>query len=56
MIDADARVLEPDRRVIPGLFAAGEGAGPVFFHDYIGGGALTNSLVMGRVAGRSAAS
>ena len=56
MIDAEARVLEPDGRVIPGLFAAGEGAGPVFFHDYIGGGSLTNCLVMGRIAGRTAAS
>ncbi|KAA9004989.1 FAD-dependent oxidoreductase [Histidinibacterium aquaticum] len=54
MIDADARVLEPDGRVVPGLYAAGEGAGPVFFHDYIGGGALTNCLVMGRIAGRNA--
>lgn len=56
MIDAGARVLEPDERIIPGLFAAGEGAGPVFFHDYIGGGALTNCLVMGRIAGRNATS
>jgi flavocytochrome c len=55
MIDAEARVQEPDGRVIRGLFAAGEGAGPVFFHDYIGGGALTNALVMGRIAGRNAA-
>lgn len=54
MIDAGARVLEPDGRVIPGLYAAGEGAGPVFFHDYIGGGSLTNCLVMGRIAGRNA--
>lgn len=55
MIDAEARVLEADGRVIPGLYAAGEGAGPVFFHDYIGGGALTNCVVMGRIAGRNAA-
>lgn len=54
MIDARARVLEPDGRVIPGLFAAGEGAGAVFFDDYVGGGSLTNCLVMGRVAGREA--
>lgn len=55
MIDADARVLEPDGRIISGLFAAGEGAGGVFFHDYIGGGSMTNCLVMGRIAGRQAA-
>lgn len=54
MINGRAQVLEPDRRVIPGLFAAGECAGAVFHHDYIGGGALTNCLVMGRIAGREA--
>ena len=40
--------------MIPGLLAAGEGAGPVFFQDYIGGGSMTNCLVMGRIAGREA--
>ncbi len=55
MIDTSARVLEADERVIPGLFAAGEGAGHAFFNDYVGGGALTNCLVMGRIAGRRAA-
>lgn len=54
MIDATARVLEADGRVIAGLFAAGEGAGATFFHDYIGGGALTQALVTGRIAGRNA--
>ena len=56
MINDRAQVLEPDGRVIAGLFAAGEGAGHPFHHDYIGGGALTNCLVMGRIAGREAAS
>jgi flavocytochrome c len=55
MTDPSARVLEPDNRPIPGLFAAGEGAGGAFFEDYIGGGALTMCLVMGRIAGRNAA-
>ncbi len=55
MTDPTGRVLEPDNRPIPGLFAAGEGAGGAFFEDYIGGGALTMCLVMGRIAGRSAA-
>lgn len=54
MINGKAQALEADGRVIPGLFAAGECAGPVFFHDYIGGGSLTNCLVMGRIAGREA--
>lgn len=55
MIDERAQALEADGRVIPGLYAAGEGAGAPFFHDYIGGGSLTNCLVMGRIAGRQAA-
>ena len=55
MINERAQVLEADGRIIPGLFAAGEGAGHVFHHDYIGGGSLTNCLVMGRIAGREAA-
>ncbi|MDP1730803.1 MAG: FAD-dependent oxidoreductase [Devosia sp.] len=55
MINESAQALEADGRVIPGLFAAGEGAGAVFFQDYIGGGSMTNCLVMGRIAGREAA-
>lgn len=55
MINGRAQALEADGRVIPGLFAAGEGAGAVFFDDYIGGGSLANCLVMGRIAGREAA-
>jgi succinate dehydrogenase/fumarate reductase flavoprotein subunit len=53
-IDASARVLEPDGRVIPRLYAAGEGAGGLYYDDYIGGSSLANCLVMGRVAGRLA--
>ncbi len=55
MIDENAQALEHDGRPISGLYAAGEGAGAPFFEDYIGGGALTMCLVMGRIAGRSAA-
>lgn len=55
MINKRAQALEADGRIIPGLFAAGEGAGGVFFDDYIGGGSLTNCLVMGRIAGAEAA-
>jgi len=55
MINERAEVLEPDGRVIPGLYAAGEGAGGVFYDDYIGGGSLANCLVMGRIAGRESA-
>jgi succinate dehydrogenase/fumarate reductase flavoprotein subunit len=55
MIDAEAQVLEADGRVLPGLFAAGEVTGGLFFNDYIGGSALANCLVMGRRAGDRAA-
>jgi flavocytochrome c len=55
MIDTGARVLEPDGRAIPGLYAAGEGAGGLYYDDYIAGGSLANCLVMGRIAGASAA-
>ncbi len=54
MINEKAQVLEPDGRAIAGLYAAGEGAGHVYFDDYIGGGSLANCLVMGRIAGRQA--
>jgi succinate dehydrogenase/fumarate reductase flavoprotein subunit len=55
MINPDAQVLEADGRVLPGLFAAGEVTGGLFFNDYIGGSALANCLVMGRRAGKRAA-
>lgn len=54
-INTSAQVLEADGRVIRGLYAAGEGAGAVFFDDYIAGGSLANGLVMGRIAGAEAA-
>jgi succinate dehydrogenase/fumarate reductase flavoprotein subunit len=54
-INTSAQVLEADLRVIPGLYAAGEGAGGLYYDDYVGGSALANCLVMGRIAGRHAA-
>jgi succinate dehydrogenase/fumarate reductase flavoprotein subunit len=55
MINTDAQVTQTDGRVISGLYGAGENAGAVYYDDYIGGGSLTNCLVMGRIAGRHAA-
>lgn len=52
MINGKAQVLEPDGRIIAGLYAAGEGA--VFHRGYTTGGSLANCLVMGRTAGRQA--
>lgn len=52
-IDADARVLDRSNRPIPGLYAAGELVGGLFFHNYPGGSGLTSGAVFGRRAGNA---
>jgi len=42
-------------QAIPGLYAAGEMVGGLFYHNYPGGTGLTSGAVFGRIAGRSAA-
>lgn len=54
-VDTDARVLEPGGEPIPGLFAAGEMLGGLFYHNYPGGSGLAAGTVFGRRAGKSAA-
>lgn len=54
-IDTDARVLSTDYQPIPGLCAAGEMVGGLFYHNYPGGTGLMNGAVFGRRAGASAA-
>ena len=54
-IDADGRVLDRGRRPIPGLHAAGELVGGLFFHNYPGGTGLMSGAVFGRRAGHAAA-
>lgn len=54
-IDTDARVLSTDYRPIPGLSAAGEMVGGIFYDNYPGGSGLINGAVFGRRAGMSAA-
>jgi tricarballylate dehydrogenase len=54
VIDARARVVSTAGQVIAGLYAVGEMAGCLFHHDYLGGGALSHCLTIGRVAGRDA--
>ena len=54
-IDADARVMDQDLRPVPGLYAAGELVGGVFFFNYPGGTGLLNGAVFGRIAGTTAA-
>jgi tricarballylate dehydrogenase len=54
-IDPAARVLDTDFNPIPGLFAAGELTGGLFYFNYPGGSGLTNGAVFGRIAGTGAA-
>ncbi|TMC05491.1 MAG: FAD-dependent oxidoreductase [Chloroflexi bacterium] len=54
-VDADARVLDRQDRPIPGLTAAGELVGGLFWHNYPGGSGLSAGAVLGRRAGLSAA-
>jgi len=54
-INTDAQVLDTDGAPIPGLYAAGELVGGIFWFNYPGGTGLTNGAVFGRIAGTSAA-
>ncbi len=54
-IDTTAQVLDTEAVPIPGLYAAGELVGGLFWHNYPGGTGLTAGAVFGRIAGTSAA-
>jgi tricarballylate dehydrogenase len=54
-INNEAQVVSTDGVPIPGLFAAGELVGGIFYFNYPGGTGLTNGAVFGRIAGTSAA-
>jgi tricarballylate dehydrogenase len=54
-IDTAGRVLGEEGSPIGGLFGAGEATGGLFFSDYPGGSALLRSSLLGRTAGRAAA-
>ncbi len=54
-IDPDSgQVLDMDLEPIPGLYAAGELVGGIFYFNYPGGTGLMSGLVFGRLAGGSA--
>jgi tricarballylate dehydrogenase len=55
-INNDTAVLDTDHRPIPGLYAAGELVGGLFYFNYPGGTGLTSGAVFGRIAGAAAAS
>jgi len=54
-INTDAQVVSTDGEPIPGLYAAGELVGGIFYFNYPGGSGLTNGAVFGKIAGASAA-
>ena len=54
-IDTTAAVIGVDGEAIPGLYAAGEVTGGVHGANRIGGNAVADIIVFGRIAGQSAA-
>jgi tricarballylate dehydrogenase len=54
-ISTAGEVVDARARAIPGLFAAGEMVGGLFYFNYPGASGLTSGSVFGRLAGRSAA-
>ncbi len=54
-IDQDTHVLNSQGIVIPGLYAAGEVVGGLHAGNRLGGNAMTEFLVFGRIAGTNAA-
>jgi len=54
-INREAQVIDIEDRPIPGLYAAGEMVGGIFYFNYPGGAGLTNGAVFGRIGGRNAA-
>jgi len=53
-IDTGGRVLDSDLGAIPGLYAAGELVGGLFYFNYPGGTGLMSGAVFGRLAGDAA--
>lgn len=54
-VNNQAAVIDEEGTEIPGLFAAGELVGGLFYHNYPGGSGLMAGAVFGRIAGVSAA-
>lgn len=54
-ITPQAQVLDEEGRVMPGLYAAGEMVGSLYYGKYPGGAGLTSGSVFGRIAGSHAA-
>lgn len=54
-VNTDAQVFDIDDKPIPGLYAAGEMVGGLFYSNYPGGSGLISGSVFGRAAGAAAA-
>lgn len=52
-IDTEARVIDNNNNPIPGLFAAGEVTGGIHGANRLGGNAITDIVVFGRIAAES---
>lgn len=53
VINQDANVLDEKGNIIPGLFAAGEVTGGIHGTNRLGGNAITDVVVFGRIAGKN---
>jgi tricarballylate dehydrogenase len=54
-INTNGEVQDTDEKTIPGLYAAGELVGGIFYHNYPGGTGLMSGSVFGRLSGAQAA-
>jgi tricarballylate dehydrogenase len=54
-ISNDGEVQDTGGNPVPGLYAAGELVGGIFYHNYPGGTGLTSGSVFGKLSGTSAA-
>ena len=53
-ITKEGQVMDVDQIPIPGLYAAGEMVGGIFYHNYPGGTGLISGSVFGKIAGTTA--
>ncbi|MDO5022407.1 MAG: FAD-binding protein, partial [Eubacteriales bacterium] len=54
-IDTECRVLDKDGNIIPGLLAAGEITGGIHGANRLGGNAVVDTVVFGKLAGETVA-
>jgi flavocytochrome c len=54
-INENAQVLDANGAPIPGFYAAGEVTGGIHAGNRVGGNALVDIMVFGRIAGKNAA-